>query len=275
MKTRVISGIIIAAALAAIIIPGGYVLAAALFVVSLIGFYELTIAFGIHEEGKKFNALEISGYLSILVHYIQMIVFRDFRYYIFSVMFAFFIIMVCYVLGFPKRTSTQALSCFFSFVYVPVNLSFIYLLRSNNLGIYLAWLPFIAWVCDTCAYFAGRAFGKHKLVPVLSPKKTVEGAIGGTIGAVVVGLIFGYILYRNVTNDSGVIIAIAVITFVGSIISQIGDLLASGIKREHDIKDYGTIIPGHGGIMDRFDSVIFVTPCIYFLSVMLTLWNLI
>lgn len=268
MKTRVISGIIIAAALAAIIIPGGYVLAAALLIVSLVGFYELSLAFGVHEEGRKFSALEVSGYLSIIVHYVQMIVFRDFRYYIFSVMFAFFIMMICYVLSFPKRTSIQALSCFFSFVYVPISLSFIYLLRMGSLGIYLAWLPFIAWVCDTCAYFAGRALGKHKLVPVLSPKKTVEGAIGGTLGSVAVGFVFGYVLYRNVTKDYGVIIMIVLITLVGSVISQIGDLLASGIKREHNIKDYGTIIPGHGGIMDRFDSVIFVTPCIYFLSVM-------
>ncbi|MCR5404465.1 MAG: phosphatidate cytidylyltransferase [Butyrivibrio sp.] len=272
MKTRVISGIIIAAALAAIIIPGGYVLAVALLIVSVIGFYELTVAFGIHTDEKKLNSLEVSGYLAIFVHYIQMIVWKDFRYYIFSVMFAFFIMMVCYVLTFPKRTSGQAVSCFFSFVYVPVNLSFVYLLRIGKLGIYLAWLPFIAWVCDTCAYFAGRALGRHKLVPVLSPKKTVEGAIGGSLGSVLVGLIFGYILYKNVTRDYGVIIVLALITFAGSIISQIGDLLASGIKREHNIKDYGTIIPGHGGIMDRFDSVIFVTPCIYFLSAMFSSW---
>ncbi len=269
MKTRVISGIVIALVLAAVLIPGGYILASALLIVSLIGFYELMAACGIHEEGKKVNILEACGYVSILVHYIQMMLIRDFRYYIFAVMFAFFLIMACYVLAFPRFSSAKAMSCFFCFIYVPVNISFVYLLRIGHLGIYFAWIPFIAWVCDTCAYFVGRAIGKHKLVPVLSPKKTVEGAIGGIIGAVLVGAIFGYLLYRNVTHDTGVIFVLMLITFAGSIISQIGDLLASGIKRDHGIKDYGNVIPGHGGIMDRFDSVIFVTPCIYFLAAVL------
>jgi len=269
LKTRVISGVIIAIVLAAVLIPGGYILASALLVVSCIGFFELTRATGIHTKGQKMNGLEIGGYISILVHYIQMILIKDFRYYVFSIMFAFFLIMVCYVLKFPRYTSTQAITCFFCFIYVPVNISFVYLLRIRPLGIYFAWIPFIAWVCDTCAYFAGRAFGKHKLVPVLSPKKTVEGAIGGVLGSVLVGAIFGYLLYRNETHDAMVIPILMIITFAGSLISQLGDLLASGIKRDHQIKDYGRIIPGHGGIMDRFDSVIFVTPCIYFLAAVL------
>ena len=145
-------------------------------------------------------------------------------------------------------------------------MSFVYLLRIRNLGAYFAWVPFIAWVCDTCAYFAGRAFGKHKMAPVLSPKKTIEGAIGGILGSVIVGAIIGYILYRNETHSIATVWGLMIICFAGSIISQIGDLLASGIKRDHNIKDYGTLIPGHGGIMDRFDSVIFVIPCIYFLA---------
>lgn len=269
MKTRVISGIAIAVLLAAIIIPGGYVLAVALLAISCIGFFELVRATGVHEEGKKANILEVCGYISIFVHYGQMIIFRDYRYFIFSLMFAFFLIMVCYVICFPKFKSFQAIACYFSFIYAPVNISFIYLLRERPLGIYFAWIPFIAWVCDTCAYFTGRALGKHKMAPVLSPKKTVEGAIGGVIGAVAVGAVFGYILYKNVTGQTGTIRVLMLITFIGSIISQLGDLLASGIKRDHDIKDYGHVIPGHGGIMDRFDSVIFVTPCIYFLAAVL------
>ncbi len=269
MKTRVISGIVIGIVLAAVLIPGGYVLSAALLIVSLIAFFELTRALGVHKDGQKINMLEACGYASILVHYIQMMLVKDYRYYIFSIMFAFFLIMVCYVVSFPKYKASQAIFCFFCFIYAPVNISFVYLLRIRHLGIYFAWIPFIAWVCDTCAYFVGRTFGRHKLVPQLSPKKTIEGAIGGIIGAVLVGAIFGYVLYRNVTHDTGVILVLILITFAGSIISQLGDLLASGIKREHKIKDYGNVIPGHGGIMDRFDSVIFVTPCIYFLAAVL------
>lgn len=269
LKTRVISGIVIGIVLAAVLIPGGYVLSAALLIVSLISFFELTRALGVHEDGKKMNPLEICGYISIIVHYAQMMIAKEYRYYIFSVMFAFFLIMVCYVISFPKYKAMQAIACFFAFIYAPVNMSFVYLLRIRPLGIYLAWIPFIAWVCDTCAYFAGRALGKHKLTPILSPKKTVEGAIGGTIGAVVVGAIFGYLLYVNETYNIGTIWGFMLITFFGSIISQLGDLLASGIKRDNNIKDYGNLIPGHGGIMDRFDSVIFVTPCIYFLAAVL------
>ncbi len=245
---------------------GGYVLAATLLTVSFISFFELTRATGVHVQGQKCNALELCGYISIVVHYVQMIVAKDYRYYIFSIMFAFFLIMVCYVVNFPKFTATVAITTFFCFVYAPVNMSFVYLLRIRPYGIYFAWIPFIAWVCDTSAYFVGRSFGKHKLVPKLSPKKTIEGAIGGILGSVLVGVLFGYILYVNETHDIRIIAILVVITFVGSIIAQLGDLLASGIKRDHNIKDYGNLIPGHGGIMDRFDSVIFVIPCIYFLA---------
>lgn len=269
MKTRVISGIVIGLILAGVLIPGGYILAAALLIVSLVAYFELLRATGVHQQGKKAGAIEVCGYISILMHYGQMILTRDYRYYIFSLMFSFFLIMVSYVLSFPKYKATQAIAGFFCFIYAPVNISFVYLLRERPLGIYFAFIPFIAWVCDTCAYFAGRAFGKHKLVPVLSPKKTVEGAIGGVLGSVAVGALFGYLLYRNETHRPEVILVLMIITFVGSIISQLGDLLASGIKRDNNIKDYGNVIPGHGGIMDRFDSVIFVTPCIYFLAAVL------
>ena len=269
MKTRVISGIVIVLALILVLIPGGYVLFGALFLVSLIAFFELTEAFSVHKKEKKLNALEVSGYLSIIIHYIGVILFDNFTYYIISIMIAFLLIMSVFVIMYPEYTSTQAIYTFFAFIYAPVNVSFIYLLRVMPLGQYLAWIPFIAWVCDTCAYFSGRAFGKHKLVPKLSPKKTVEGAIGGVLGSVLVGAAFGYVICRIENGSYGIILSMIIITLVGSIIAQLGDLLASGIKREHDIKDYGKIIPGHGGIMDRFDSVIFVTPCIYLLTLVL------
>ena len=144
----------------------------------------------------------------------------------------------------------------------------LYLIRNNEVyGKYIVWLIFISsWGSDTFAYLTGMLFGKHKLVPNLSPKKTVEGAIGGIIGSMLLGAIYTYIVFNKLTDDiymSSVRVSIG--CGVGSIISMIGDLTASGIKRNYDVKDYGNIIPGHGGILDRFDSVIFTAPALYFI----------
>ena len=108
----------------------------------------------------------------------------------------------------------------------------------------------------------GVLFGKHKMAPVLSPKKSVEGAVGGVVGAILLGIIYA-------AATKGGMVEYAIICGVGALISMVGDLAASAIKRNQGIKDYGKLIPGHGGILDRFDSVIFTAPIIYFLSVLL------
>jgi phosphatidate cytidylyltransferase len=110
--------------------------------------------------------------------------------------------------------------------------------------------------------------GKHKLAPVLSPKKSIEGSIGGIVGSAIVGAIFGTYL-DNTLGLNNFTLILAIVGGVGSVISQVGDLAASAIKRNHDIKDYGKLIPGHGGIMDRFDSVIFTAPITYFMIILL------
>lgn len=129
-------------------------------------------------------------------------------------------------------------------------------------GQYLVLLPLLAaWGSDTFAYFAGRFFGKHKLAPVISPKKTVEGAVGGVLGGIICVLIFTIIL--DMTFGFALPYwAAAVLGAVGAAIGQIGDLSFSVIKRQTGIKDYGHIFPGHGGVLDRFDSVIFVAPVV-------------
>ena len=110
--------------------------------------------------------------------------------------------------------------------------------------------------------------GKHKMAPVLSPKKSVEGGIGGIVGAALIGVL--YALAINHWGNAGVsVFEFAVIGAAGGAISQVGDLAASAIKRYHNIKDYGKLIPGHGGILDRFDSVIFTAPIIYYLAILL------
>ena len=115
-----------------------------------------------------------------------------------------------------------------------------------------------AWGSDVFAYFTGRFFGRHKLIPEVSPKKTVEGSVGGIICATLLMILYGFIVSR-VTDLQANYIVLAACGFVLSAVSQVGDLVASLIKREHDVKDYGNIFPGHGGVMDRFDSVLSIT----------------
>lgn len=126
-----------------------------------------------------------------------------------------------------------------------------------------------AWGGDTCAYFAGRAFGKHKLCPVVSPKKTVEGAVGGVLGTMVFGVaatvVYSIAADRTeafTRSNIGVSMyaVIAALGVVAAVLGIYGDLFASVVKRQCGIKDYGTIFPGHGGILDRFDSVMFIAP---------------
>ena len=195
-----------------------------------------------------------------------------------SIIFVFMGGMFVYVFGFPKFQASQVLASFFSFFYGPVCLSFIYLTRElgrgvsgsgDVAGLYIVWLILLcSWGCDTCAYCAGMLFGKHKMSPILSPKKSVEGAVGGVIGAAALGALYGYVV-RERFADEKVILFFALICAVGALISMVGDLAASAIKRNADIKDYGKLIPGHGGVMDRFDSVIFTAPVIYFMAVVL------
>ena len=127
-------------------------------------------------------------------------------------------------------------------------------------GPFIVLLPLLAaWGADTCALFAGMFFGRHKLAPVVSPKKTVEGAIGGVIGGAVLVLLAALIM--NATLKLGLPLwAAVVLGACGAILGEIGDLSFSVIKRQTGIKDYGHIFPGHGGVLDRFDSVIFVAP---------------
>ncbi len=149
---------------------------------------------------------------------------------------------------------------FLTTAYISIGFASILMLRDLPHGQFLYLLVFIgAWVTDGAAYFIGRAFGKHKLIPDVSPKKTVEGAIGGSIFCALSFLVYGLVVAHfsdSTVNSVEIIIAGLII----SVISQFGDLIASLIKRHYGIKDYGKIFPGHGGVMDRFDSIISIAP---------------
>jgi phosphatidate cytidylyltransferase len=127
----------------------------------------------------------------------------------------------------------------------------------------VAWIYYvcaITWLQDTSAYFVGRQFGRHKLAPILSPKKTWEGAAGGMIGAILTGVVCVWLLGLPITLLQGALLGI-----VGGIVGPLGDLSESLIKRQVGLKDAGTLIPGHGGILDRADSLLFTVPILYYL----------
>lgn len=268
-KTRLLSGILLVVIALVTIITGGTVLFATVAAISLIGMRELYRVF--HIENRS---LGICGYLFLFLYYGLLMwkpVLEGNLLDWFMGMFMAFVIclMAVMVFSYPRYHADQLMAAFFGLFYVAVMLSYIYQIRILPGGAYTVWLVFIcSWGCDTCAYCVGMLLGKHKMAPKLSPKKSVEGGIGGVAGAAFIGVL--YALAINHWGNAGVdVLSFAVIGAAGGAISQVGDLGASAIKRNYEIKDYGKLIPGHGGILDRFDSVIFTAPIIYFLALIL------
>ena len=265
-KTRLISGIVLVIIALATIISGSWILFFTLLAVSLIGMRELYKVMKVSDE--HVTVLELVGYLGAVLYYIAMK--ADFgNYGTMAIIISMILILFVYVFGYPKYHAEQVMAAFFGVVYVAVMLSFIYLTRSLPDGKFLVWLIFLcSWGCDTCAYCVGMLIGKHRLpgrLKELSPKKSVEGCIGGIAGAALIGLLYGAVCRTHLTELSDPVIGCALLGGASSVISQIGDLAASAIKRNHKIKDYGRLIPGHGGILDRFDAVIFTAPIVYLL----------
>ncbi|MCC2253665.1 phosphatidate cytidylyltransferase [Ruminococcus sp. CLA-AA-H200] len=268
-KTRLLSGILLVIIALVTVITGRELLFAVLLLISIIGMTELYKVFGIEKKPPG-----IIGYIFAVLYY-GLVYFEpqmegeQHVWFMLLFMGLLICLMAALVFGYPKYNTQQIFAAFFGVFYVAVMLSYIYQTRCLPDGMFTVWLVFIcAWGCDTCAYCVGMLIGKHKMAPVLSPKKSVEGGIGGIVGAALIGVI--YALAINHWGDAGTsVFSYAVIGAAGGAISQIGDLAASAIKRYHNIKDYGKLIPGHGGILDRFDSVIFTAPIIYYLAVLL------
>ncbi|MDE7156539.1 MAG: phosphatidate cytidylyltransferase [Lachnospiraceae bacterium] len=255
---RTVSGIILVVIALVTIILGEDVLLVTIGAVSLIGFYELAKVFGMERKLPG-----ILGYLATAAYYV--LLRMDLSEYLLLFFILYLIVLLAaYVFTFPKYNADEIMAVFFGMFYVVLMLSYIYQVRGMEDGKYVVWLIFLcSWGCDTCAYLVGVMFGKHKMAPVLSPKKSVEGGIGGVAGAALLGFVYAYIFQEHISLDNPMIL-FPVVCAVGGMISQIGDLAASGIKRNHEIKDYGKLIPGHGGILDRFDSVIITAPIIYY-----------
>ena len=258
-KVRLLSGIILLIAMVLLIVPGGNVLLAATAVLSLIAMMEFLRMVKIHK-----TPLAVLGYASVMALYVIHLLGKTEKL-LPLIVFLILAVMAIYVLSFPKFKTEDIVNLFFGFCYTAVMISYIYQVRVLPEGNFHVWLIFIAaWGSDVCAYCVGMLFGKHKAFPVLSPKKSWEGCIGGVLGAALIAAIYCLVL-NKVFGQSGSIVQYALVCGCGSVIAQIGDLAASALKRNYEIKDYGKLIPGHGGVLDRFDSVIFVAPIVYYL----------
>ena len=237
-KTRLISGIVLVAAALALIITGNDVLLAATLLLSWIGMFELYRVFGIEKAAPG-----ILGYVAAAVYDLNL----RLRFMDDMMIFALFLLialMFVYVFTYPDYRTEQLLAAFFGVFYVAVMLSYIYQTRMLPAGAYIVWLIFLcSWGCDTCAYCVGVLIGKHKMAPKLSPKKSVEGAVGGVLGAALLTAIYGFIFQNAMGVTTAHIAVLAAISAVGALVSMVGDLTASAIKRNYGIKDYGTLIP--------------------------------
>ncbi len=257
--TRLISGIILVLFSIFIINTGGLLLWGSTLCLSLIGLYELYKALKL--EGKFTSYL---GYLCTIVYYLLVLNKKE-DYTILLFIVTLLIFLSFYVFTFPEFKTEQISTAFFGILYVSVLFSYIYKVRIYTDGKYLVWLIILSgWGSDTCGYAIGILFGKHKAFPKLSPKKSIEGYIAGVVGASLLGFIYSIFLQNKFSDLNSPVFKITCACAIGAIISQIGDLAASAIKRNHNIKDFGNIIPGHGGVLDRFDGVLFTAPAIFF-----------
>ncbi|MCQ2519842.1 MAG: phosphatidate cytidylyltransferase [Lachnospiraceae bacterium] len=284
--TRLMSGIVLLLMSFGFIYFGGYALIAFLLLLSLQAFFEMSrvLRFDVYSEksgdGKegefrKFGPLSIIGYIAIIAYYCLIAFTSNPVILVMAVILTVILLLAAYVFAYPNISFENLSGAVFSFMYAPVMLSFVYMTRDLTFGIYIVWMIYISsWGSDTLAYcvgmLTGKTIGNHKMTPKLSPKKSIEGAIGGILGAALLAWLYGkFVMGRVVTDIPNLEWLLAVIGAAGGFFSMVGDLAASAIKRNKGIKDYGKCIPGHGGILDRFDSMIFTAPLTFFLAALL------
>ena len=264
MLKRTVSGAVLIAVMIGLMYAGGWVLLTGLLAMSLIGLYEFYHAL----ENGGHHPFRILGAVAAFVYYAVILIQPEFvqegNFFLLYTAVFFMVIMVISVFQYPHKRIEDGALTVTGFIYVPVLFSFLYFLRQQTDGVFYVWFVFLAsWGSDTCAYLAGRAFGKHKLVAQLSPKKTVEGAIGGVAGSVLLSVVYAVCIHSYVGLNAGSLYLMSVLVgLFGSVLGQVGDLFASSVKRVMEIKDYGKLIPGHGGILDRFDSTLLVGPAV-------------
>ncbi len=269
MKTRVISAAVALVLLGAVVYLGGIAIGIAIAILAFVGIYEFYKALSI----GGYKPIKALGYISCLpLLYIALsdILPGGFRLVAADVLlaaaiyvFVMLVVLFCAIMfSDGKYDIKDAAVTLFGIIYVVFLFSFVTLTRHMDNGYLYIWFIFIgAWATDTFAYFTGVTIGKIKIVPKISPKKSLEGCIGGVVGCVIVMAAFG-VYFNNVIGVP--VIHFAILGLLCGVISQLGDWSASAVKRAVGIKDYGNIMPGHGGVLDRVDSILFTAPVVFF-----------
>ncbi len=253
MKTRVISSLIMVPLLI-ILYFRGIPLAIATFIISAMAVYELL---------RGFSKIDIRG--NLYVAWGALIALYALHFlapgrHDFLLLWLVLAITASFISIFSidKHKAEDAMATILAIVYIEFFAYHLVMIDETSYGVFVWMTGITAFCTDIFAYFTGMFLGKRKLCPNLSPKKTVEGAIGGVIGAVIVSIVFGLIVKVQIFPH------MILMGIFGSIMGQLGDLTASAFKRKMGIKDYGNLIPGHGGVLDRVDSIIFTIPAIYY-----------
>lgn len=255
MKVRIISAAILLAIFIPLLLIGGLPYSLLMLLIALFGLYELL---KIRKTKKEFPFfVELCAY--ILVSFMTLNNYRSqnlsflMDYRLMSIMIFIFLAPMVFINNSKKYNLNDALFLTASTLFIGLSFNLLILLRNFNLN-YVIYLFLVSTITDTFAYITGRYIGKNPLAPLISPKKTIEGLIGGTLMGVVVGTIY-YTTVINAATDIGIIVFV---TLFLSLIGQLGDLIFSSIKRYYGVKDFSNLIPGHGGILDRLDSIIFI-----------------
>lgn len=266
MKTRIITAIVAIALFVPVCVFSDYIIfPIAISILSAVGVYEMAKCLNQHRR----LALTIPMYIiAAILPISRFLLLRQSHFISIAMISIFFMLM--YSLAYVMLRKNQdkiadIITLYGLFVYIVGCFSSVVCVRYMAGGKYIYLLVFLgAWVCDTFAYFTGKFLGKHKLIPEISPKKTVEGSIGGIVFTIGAFVLYGFIVNSNFGDHIKLsYILLVILGFASSIISQIGDLVASAVKRQYEIKDYGKLFPGHGGVLDRFDSVMLVAPVTY------------
>lgn len=262
MLTRIITSVVAIAVFIAVIICDPIILEFALGIVALAMLYEC------NQVITKSKILRLLSYISGALILIGMMTITTHAAALVVLAIGLFMVMTIILHG--SVDFKEVFGVGFMTLYVSVFMPYIVNLRLEY-GIPAMLIVFLsAWGSDTGAFFAGSFLGKHKLIPRVSPKKTVEGSIGGIVSAMLCCQILLYVTTLTGNEIAGLsgfsgYVKIGAVGIAASVVSQLGDLVASSIKRDSGVKDYGKIFPGHGGFMDRFDSVILIAPMVYYI----------